>query len=112
MVMPERSCKYSETTVDLKKIKPFTESGAHFKFTVKFFPECMQYELVQDVVKTFFFKHEIERLLNDENVDIPPDTRTLYSAVYVNFSRFTLLVSSPAPRAPGCATRRLLKQKF
>ncbi|KAF1742538.1 hypothetical protein MXB_4431, partial [Myxobolus squamalis] len=64
--------------VPIKNCKPLPETGAHFKFAIQFFPECMKIQLSQDCVK-----QELTRLVNDLEVKITSENRIINAVAYV-----------------------------
>ncbi|KAK7938921.1 hypothetical protein WMY93_002247 [Mugilogobius chulae] len=74
------------TKQDVKKENPL-----QFKFRVKFFPEDVSEELIQEITQKLFFLQVKEAILNDENY-CPPETAVLLAsyavqAKYADFNK-------------------------
>ncbi|XP_055004865.1 LOW QUALITY PROTEIN: radixin-like [Boleophthalmus pectinirostris] len=91
------------TQQDVKKENPL-----QFKFRVKFFPEDVSEELIQEITQRLFFLQVKEAILNDESY-CPPETAVLLAsyavqAKYADYNR-------DAHRAGYLASERLLPQR-
>ncbi|XP_062912648.1 ezrin-like [Mobula hypostoma] len=88
---------------DLKK-----ESPVQFKFRIKFFPEDVSEELIQEITQKLFFLQVKENILSDE-VYCPPETAVLLAsyAVQAKFGDFNL----ESHKAGYLTSDRLLPQR-
>ncbi|XP_072122029.1 ezrin-like isoform X1 [Mobula birostris] len=88
---------------DLKK-----ESPVQFKFRIKFFPEDVSEELIQEITQKLFFLQVKENILSDE-VYCPPETAVLLAsyAVQAKFGDFNL----ESHKASYLTSDRLLPQR-
>uniref|UniRef100_A0A6G3ME57 Ezrin (Trinotate prediction) n=1 Tax=Henneguya salminicola TaxID=69463 RepID=A0A6G3ME57_HENSL len=68
--------------IKLEKVKTFADTNAHFKFAIRFYPQCIRLEILQDSVKSYFFKCELLRIVTDVDVDIPAEYRVLTAVAY------------------------------
>ena len=60
------------------------ESPLNFKFRVKFFPEDVTEELIQEVTQRLFYLQVKEAILTDENY-CPPETAVLLASYIVSW---------------------------
>lgn len=60
------------------------ETPLRFKFRVKFYPEDVQEELIQDVTQRLFYLQVRDAILN-EDVYCPPETAVLLASYAVSF---------------------------
>ncbi|XP_033842745.1 radixin-like [Periophthalmus magnuspinnatus] len=91
------------TQQDVKKENPL-----QFKFRVKFFPEDVSEELIQEITQRLFFLQVKEAILNDENY-CPPETAVLLAsyAVQAKYADY-----NQASHRPGyLGSERLLPQR-
>ncbi|XP_072300289.1 radixin-like [Eucyclogobius newberryi] len=91
------------TQQDVKKENPL-----QFKFRVKFFPEDVSEELIQEITQKLFFLQVKEAILNDDNY-CPPETAVLLAsyAVQAKYADY----NKDAHRPGYLSSERLLPQR-
>uniref|UniRef100_A0A8C6THC5 FERM domain-containing protein n=1 Tax=Neogobius melanostomus TaxID=47308 RepID=A0A8C6THC5_9GOBI len=91
------------TQQDVKKENPL-----QFKFRVKFFPEDVSEELIQEITQKLFFLQVKEAILNDDNY-CPPETAVLLASYAVQAKYADYSQDSHRPGYLG--SERLLPQR-
>ncbi|KII64834.1 Moesin/ezrin/radixin 1 [Thelohanellus kitauei] len=71
------------TVVDLRCVRRRAGTGAHYEFRVTCYPEVAQDELIQDVVKIYFFKSAILKMLTDPAIYIAPEELICAGTAYL-----------------------------
>lgn len=67
------------------------ETPLRFKFRVKFYPEDVQEELIQDVTQRLFYLQVRDAILN-EDVYCPPETAVLLASYAVSFPLIVIVL--------------------
>ena len=67
------------------------ETPLRFKFRVKFYPEDVQEELIQDVTQRLFYLQVRDAILN-EDVYCPPETAVLLASYAVRFPMIVIVL--------------------